>query len=228
MSRKSELTRLLSLIYSEGEISRVDLARKANLVPSYVSSMVLQLRQQNLILEGGRVPSDRGRRKVLLHINPDLAHVMGVEIGRVNTRFVVSDLLGRVISFQKLSLEVSGGEQYVLDHLQREIEKTLKQDPNVQGIGIAHSGYIDHATGTVLFCSKVPGWRDVPLKRQFAEKFGLITVLEDSARTTAIAEQRFGHGRGQADFIFVHAGVGIGAAIFLNKQLYSGHDGMAG
>lgn len=51
--RKSELARLLKLIYSEGEISRVDLARKTNLVPSYVSSMVQRLRQRKWILEGG-------------------------------------------------------------------------------------------------------------------------------------------------------------------------------
>jgi predicted NBD/HSP70 family sugar kinase len=228
MRRKSELTRLVNLIYAEGEISRVDLARKANLVPSYVSSMVLQLRQRELILEGARVPSDRGRRKVLLHINPDLAHVMGVEIGRVHTRIVISDLLGRVLSYQKLPLDVSGEVQSVLDHVYPVIEEGLKQHPNVQGIGIAHSGFIDRATGTVLFWPKAPGWRDVPLKRLFAEKYGLTTVLEDSARTTAIAEQRFGHGRGQLDFVFVHAGVGIGAAIFLDGRLYSGRDGMAG
>jgi predicted NBD/HSP70 family sugar kinase len=218
----------MNIIYAEGEISRVDLARKANLVPSYVSSMVLQLRQRQLILEGARVPSDRGRRKVLLHINPDLAHVMGVEIGRVNTRIVISDLLGRVLSYEKLPLDVYGEVQSVLDHVQQVIEAGLKQHPNVQGIGIAHSGFIDRGTGTVLFWPKVPAWRDVPLKRLFAEKYGLITVLEDSARTTAIAEQRFGHGKGQSDFVFVHAGVGIGAAIFLDKRLYSGRDGMAG
>jgi len=189
---------------------------------------VLQLRQRELILEGAHVPSDRGRRKVLLHINPDLAHVMGVEIGRVHTRIVISDLLGRVLSYQKLALDVSGEVQFVLEHVYRVIEEGLKQHPKVRGIGIAHSGFIDRASGTVLFWPKASTWRDVPLKRLFAEKYGLITLVEDSARTTAIAEQRYGHGRGQSDFVFVHAGVGIGAAIFLNGRLYSGHDGVAG
>ncbi len=226
--RKSELARLLKLIYSEGEISRVDLARKTNLVPSYVSSMVQRLRQRKWILEGGRVPSGRGRRKVLLHINPDLAHVMGVEFGRVNTRLVVSDLLGNVLNYQKLPLDVSHGEQFVLDHVHQEIKNCFKRDPKIQGMGLAHSGFIDRASGTVLFWPKVSGWRDVQLKRIFAEEYGLTTVVEDSARTTAIAEQRFGFGKGQKNFVFVHAGVGIGAAIFVDGRLYTGQDGMAG
>ena len=226
--RKSEFARLLKLIYSEGEISRVDLAKKANLVPSYVSSMTLRLRQKEWIIEGGRVPSGRGRRKVLLHINPDLAHVIGVEVGRVHTRIVVTDLLGKVLHYRKLALDVSLGEQYVLDHAHQEIKNCLQQDPKIQGIGLAHSGFIDRSTGTVLFWPKVSGWRDVHLKQLFAEEYGLTTVLEDSARTTAIAEQRFGYGKGQKNFVFVHAGVGIGAAIFVGARLYAGRDGMAG
>lgn len=163
-----------------------------------------------------------------MHINPDLAHVMGVEFGRVNTRLVVSDLLGNVLNYQKLPLDVSHGEQFVLDHVHQEIKNCFKRDPKIQGMGLAHSGFIDRASGTVLFWPKVSGWRDVQLKRIFAEEYGLTTVVEDSARTTAIAEQRFGFGKGQKNFVFVHAGVGIGAAIFVDGRLYTGQDGMAG
>jgi len=80
----------------------------------------------------------------------------------------------------------------------------------------------------VLFWPKVTGWHDVPLKQIFEKEYSLTSILEDSARTTAIAEQRFGYGKGQTNFIFVHAGVGIGAAIFVDGGLHSGHDGTAG
>jgi predicted NBD/HSP70 family sugar kinase len=226
--RKSELARLVKLIYSEGETSRVDLAEETNLAPSYVSSLVQRLLQKKWILEGNHVPSGRGRRKVLLHINPDLAHVMGLEIGRVHSRIVVTDFLGKVLSFKKLCSEVSCGEEHALKCIHREIKECLKRDHRIQGMGVAHSGVIDRASGTVLFWPKVSGWRNVQLKRVLEEEYGLITVVEDSARTTAIAEQRFGHGKGQRNFVFVHAGVGIGAAIFVDGHLYTGQDGMAG
>ncbi len=226
--RKSELARLVKLIYSEGESSRVDLATKTSLAPSYVSSMVNRLQQKKWIIEGSHVASDRGRRKVLLYFNPDLAHVVGVEIGRVHSRIVVTDFLGKTLSFKKIPSQVSAGEDHALNSIHREIKELLKQDDKIQGMGIAHSGVIDRARGMVLFWPKVSGWRDVELRRAFAEEYGMATVVEDSARTTAITEQRFGLGKGQKDFVFVHAGVGIGAAIFVDGELYSGCNGIAG
>jgi glucokinase len=153
---------------------------------------------------------------------------MGIEIGRVHSRIVVTDFLGKVLSFKKIASEVSCGEGHALKCIHGAIKDLLKGDRRIQGMGIAHSGVIDRASGTVLFWPKVPGWRDVQLRRAFVEEYGLITVMEDSARTTALVEQRFGLGRGQMNFVFVHAGVGIGAAIFVDGRLYSGCDGMAG
>jgi predicted NBD/HSP70 family sugar kinase len=226
--RKAELSRILRLIHSEGEISRIDLVGKLNLAPGHLSSVIRRLIQKEWILEGSHVPSGRGRRKVLLHVNPELARVIGVEIGRINSRIVVTDLVGKTLEFKRLRTELGRGEEQVLENIHREIESCLNKYPNVKALGIAHSGVIDQTTGTVLFWPKVSGWRGVRLRNIFAEKHKLTAVLEDSARTMAIAEQRFGYGKGQTNFIFVHAGVGIGAAIFVDGRLYTGHDGMAG
>jgi predicted NBD/HSP70 family sugar kinase len=141
---------------------------------------------------------------------------------------VVSDLLGKVLSYKKVQLDVSCGEHYVLGHVHQEIKDLLEHDNKIQGIGIASSGLIDRTSGAILFWPKVSGWRDVQIKQNFAERYGLITVVEDSARTTALAEQRFGHAKEQKTFVFVNAGVGIGAAIFVNGRLYTGRNGLAG
>jgi len=161
-------------------------------------------------------------------MNPELAHLIGIEIGRVHSRIVITNLSGSVLWFKKFRSELSRDEGHFLSCIHNEIRDCLRRDKNIQGIGIAHSGVIDHATGTVLFWPKIEGWHDVPLKQIFQRKYDIALLLEDSARTTAIAEQRFGYGIGQTNFIFVHAGVGIGAAIFVDRELYSGHDGIAG
>jgi N-acetylglucosamine repressor len=132
------------------------------------------------------------------------------------------------LSFKRLISELSLGQEHVLDSIHLEIRRFLEQDSKIRGIGIAHSGVIDHTSGTVLFWPRVAGWRDVRLKQVFKEKFGLTTVVEDSARTVAISEQRFGYGRSQRNFVCIDAGVGIGAAIFVDGRPYFGCDGMAG
>jgi predicted NBD/HSP70 family sugar kinase len=101
----------------------------------------------------------------------------------------------------------------------------------VCGIGVAHSGVIDTANGIVLSFPR-PGqmaeWKNVPLRAMFEEEFRLPCLLEDSARTGAVAERCFGLGRGVNDFLYIEVGVGIGAAIFFEGKLYRGAGGKAG
>jgi predicted NBD/HSP70 family sugar kinase len=226
--KEFDLARFAELIYSAGEISRAELAEKTNLVPSYISSIVRRLQDKGWILEGSHVPSGRGRRRVRLYLNPDLAHLIGIEIGRVNTRIVVSDFLGHVLSFKKVPSEVSRGEQFLLGAIHQEIRRCLSQDDKIRAIGVAHSGVIDHVSGTVLFWPRVEGWHEVPLEKILENEYGLTVVVEDSVRTAAMAEQRFGLGRGKGDFAYVDAGVGIGSAIFVDGRLYFGRNGLAG
>jgi predicted NBD/HSP70 family sugar kinase len=132
-----------------------------------------------------------------LEVNPELAHLVGVEIGTANCRIVVTDFSGRVLSFKKFPSEVSSGKDRALELIHQEIQGILKLDARIGGIGIAQSGVIDREAGTVLFWPKVQGWKDVPLKQIFETKYGIPTILEDSSRTRGIAEKRFGQAKGQ-------------------------------
>ena len=79
---------------------------------------------------------------------------------------------------------------------------------------------IDSAKGVVL--SSRPGqmaeWKNVPLQAIFEEEFKVPCLLEDSVRTMATAERCFGLGREVDDFLYIEAGMGIGAAIFLKES----------
>ncbi|PYU70106.1 MAG: hypothetical protein DMG49_11875 [Acidobacteria bacterium] len=225
---KDDLLGVLQAIYDQGQASRTGLAEKTGFAPSYISALVAELRRRGLVEEGGRSPSRAGRRRVLLHVVPDLGHLIGIRIGRANTRIVVTDFLGKVISLKKVPTEISQGEDHVFDLIDRELGAALKSDNLVKGIGIAMSGVIDRNSGTLLFWPKVPGWNNVPLMRRVQTKFGLPVVLEDSVRTMAHAEQKFGDAKGRKNFVYVVVSMGIGAAIYVNNRLYLGADDLAG
>ncbi len=228
MRKKADLFGFADLIHSESPISRAGLAEKTNHAPSYITHLTRRLQSRGWLIEGSHAPSKSGRRRVLLHFNPDIAHMIGVQIGRVHCRVVTTDFLGKALSFRRVASECSCGREYVMNIVHREIRHCLAQDPLIRGIGIAHSGVIDHGNGVVLLWHKAMGWRDVPLREIIRQEYGLTTLVEDSSRTLAIAEQRLGFGRGQRNFVCVHAGTGIGAAVFVDGQLYSGNDGLAG
>ena len=226
--KQDDLLEILQTVHSQGQVSRTGLVEKTNFAPSYISALVAELRRRGLVEEGGRSPSRAGRRRVLLHIVPDLAHLIGIRIGRANTRIVVTDLPGKVLSLKKVPTEIWKGEQHVFDLIDREHNAALQADRLIKGIGIAMSGVIDRHSGTVLFWPKVPGWSNVPLKRRIQAKYGLPVVVEDSARTMALAEKKFGEAKGCSNFVYVVVSMGIGAAIYISDHLYLGAGDLAG
>jgi predicted NBD/HSP70 family sugar kinase len=225
---KEDLLGVLEAIYDQGQASRTGLAEKTGFAPSYISTLVADLRRRGLVEEGGRSPSRAGRRRVLLHVVPDLCHLVGIRIGRANTRIVVTDFLGKVLSLKKVRTQISQGEDHVFEQIEGELDIAIKSDPLVKAIGIAISGVIDRNSGTVLFWPKVPGWNNVPLKRRVQAKYGLPVILEDTVRTMALAEEKFGDAKGRKNFVYVVVSMGIGAAIYINNRLYLGASDLAG
>lgn len=226
--KRPDLLGVLETIYSQGDASRKGLAEKIGFAPSYIGALVAELRHRGLVEEGGRSPSRAGRRRVLLHVVPNLAHLVGIRIGRANTRIVVTDLPGRIVSQKQLPTDIWKGEQHIFDLINREIDAALAIDPLVKGIGIAISGVIDRNSGTVLFWPKVPGWTNVPLKRKVQTRYGLPVVVEDSVRTMALAEKRFGQAKKYSNFAYVVVSMGVGAAIYIENRLYMGANDLAG
>ena len=60
------------------------------------------------------------------------------------------------------------------------------------------------------------------------DEFDVPCLLEDSVKAIAIAEKHFGLGKNLHDFIYIDVGMGIGAAILINGNLYRGSGGSAG
>jgi len=66
----------------------------------------------------------------------------------------------------------------------------------VSGVGINFGGPVDAAAGVVLRSHHVPGWDAFPLALAVAESLGIPAALENDANGQALAEWRFGAGRG--------------------------------
>ncbi len=223
-----DLLSILQLIYSQGLSSQAGLAEKTGLAPSYISNVVSELRHRGLVEEAGRSPSRAGRRRVLLRVNPRLGHLIGIRAGRANTRIVVTDLAANIIRLKMIPTEIHRGERHVFDLIDRELRAILEHDRLVKGIGLALSGVIDREQGAVLFWPKVPGWSGVPVKKILQDKYSLPVVVEDTVRTMALAEQRFGVAGQFQNFVYVLVSMGVGAAIYIKGQLYLGADNLAG
>ena len=95
-------------------------------------------------------------------------------------------------------------------------------------IGVSCGGPLDSRRGRILSPPNLPGWDDVPIVAWLEERVGAPAFLQNDANACALAEWRFGAGRGCEDMVFLTFGTGLGAGLILNGRLYAGASDMAG
>ncbi len=103
-------------------------------------------------------------------------------------------------------------------------------DPKNQlvGIGISCGGPLDSKKGTINCPPNLPDWDNVPICDIFYEHFGIRPNLQNDANACAVAEWKFGSGKGTENMIFLTFGTGMGAGLILDGKLYSGTNDNAG
>jgi glucokinase len=120
----------------------------------------------------------------------------------------------------------------MLPQLQGGIASILKnQHMNVKdiaSIGISCGGPLDSKKGVVMSPPNLPGWDDVHIVKFFEDHFSIPTALQNDANACALAEWKFGAGRGTKNMIFLTFGTGLGAGIILDGKLYLGTNDNAG
>ena len=111
-----------------------------------------------------------------------------------------------------------------------EIQKILANHPDAvpEAIGISCGGPLDSKRGIIMSPPNLPGWDDVHICEILENKFHLPVKLCNDADACALAEWKFGAGRGAENMAFLTFGTGLGAGLILNGKLYSGSCGMAG
>jgi len=224
--------RIMDVIQRYGPIARTDIAQITGLSTSAVSQLVKQLIQKGFLCEDGFNASRGGRRPVLLKMVPDILHIVGVDIGASKLRVVITDFEAKVIKSIVLPTYPEEGKDKTIRKIMDITRKLVRESgiswDSIKGIGIGISGVVDHQKGVCLFWPNVEGWENVPLKKIMEKEFEVPVLVDDSARTMALAEHWCGIAKGVDDFIFVNVGIGIGAAIFFHGQLYRGASGTAG
>jgi predicted NBD/HSP70 family sugar kinase len=158
-----------------------------------------------------------------------------VDIGSYYTHAVITDFNCSIVHKVQVESAIPAGRVAVLRRVFKCVHEAIEASrvPKhlILGAGIAHSGLIDTENGVVLSFPR-PGqmaeWKNVPLQAIFEKEFKIPCRVEDSVRTMAIAERVFGLGKDVSDFLFIEVGMGIGAAFYINGELYRGGGGKAG
>lgn len=158
--------------------------------------------------------------------------VLGIDIGGTKIIMALTSNPPAMMARSRVPTEASSGPDAVIQHLFTSIDKFLKDNnctaAQLGGIGIACAGAIDTAKGIITLSPHLIGWHDVPLRDIVQAKYKVDTLLINDASAAALAEHRFGAGKGIRNMIYLTVSTGIGGGIIIENKLYEGVSGTAG
>ena len=99
---------------------------------------------------------------------------------------------------------------------------------SISAIGISCGGPLDSRKGLICSPPNLPGWDKIPAAEIVRRHFGAPVLLQNDANAGALAEWKFGAGRGCENMVFITFGTGCGAGLILDGRLYSGTNDNAG
>jgi len=156
----------------------------------------------------------------------------GVDIGGTKTAIVVSLKPPTVIDRIEFRTQPERGAEPALRLIRKGIDDLLsKHDMEraaIKAIGVSCGGPLDRIRGVIQAPPNLSTWVDIPIKAMLEEEFKTDCRVENDANAGAVAEHRFGAGRGCQNMIFVTMGTGFGAGIIIDGRLYHGANDMAG
>jgi glucokinase len=116
----------------------------------------------------------------------------------------------------------------VIDMIVYAIEKLAPNLTDIIAIGIGTPGPADLAGRVAKIAINLDGWIDIPIATILKTRTGVPAVVGNDGNCAGLGERWLGAGRHYRDFVLLTLGTGVGGAIFLNGELFTGHAGSAG
>lgn len=153
--------------------------------------------------------------------------VIGVDIGGTNIKLGRYTQQGQCLASLTLETPQPPTPEAVVAAITAALS-TLDPGRAAVGLGVGMPGPADTSQRIAKLAINLPGWINVPLADLLEASTGLPTVLGNDANCAGLGEAWLGAGRRFQNWILLTLGTGVGGAIFLNGELFVGHNGTAG
>jgi glucokinase len=157
---------------------------------------------------------------------------LGIDIGGTKVALALGDEQGALLAQRRLPSRPSERPERDLAELAAQARALCAEAgvavSTLRGVGVSVPGPLDPESGLLIAPPNLPGWKRVPVARLLGEALGLPVAVENDANAAALAEWRFGAGRGHQHVVFLTMSTGIGGGLVLGGRLHAGHHGGAG
>ena len=150
-------------------------------------------------------------------------YVLGFDIGGTKCAVITAEVSGgdiRLLKKEKCPTDLSVPPEKMIEKLVLMADGILERDPDA--IGISCGGPLDSKKGLIMSPPNLTGWDNVAIVDIIGAHYSVRPKLQNDANACALAEWRFGAGRGCENMVFLTFGTGLGAGLILGAGMCQG------
>lgn len=153
--------------------------------------------------------------------------IMVLDIGGTAMKSAIYEN-GTLSDIRETPTEALQGGSHVVERA-KAIIADYRRTHTFDRIGISTAGQVNPTDGSIIYANEnIPGYTGTRLKDIMEEAFRVPVSVQNDVNAAAIGEAIFGAGKGHDNFACLTYGTGVGGAIFIKGQLYSGCSFSAG
>ncbi len=145
---------------------------------------------------------------------------VGVEIGGTKLQAGIGSQDGKLVALVRRAVDPSKGGAGIREQLPAIIDEAVKKagcDPKtLKGVGVGFGGPVDTQRGRILVSHQIEGWSGFPLRDWLQKKVEVPVVLQNDAKTAALAEATHGAGKGLKRIFYITVGSGVGGGLVID------------
>jgi len=145
---------------------------------------------------------------------------VGIEIGGTKLQAGVGLRDGKLAALVRRNVDPARGGAGIREEIPSLVEEAVSKagcsPKDLVGLGIGFGGPVDSKRGRILLSHQIEGWADFPLRDWLQKKVDVPVVLQNDAKTAALAEATIGAGQGLKRIFYITVGSGVGGGMVVD------------
>ena len=166
-----------------------------------------------------------------VRIERDTELILGVDIGGTKVAAGLVDGQGVIREQSRTPMVSAGDPAEGLSSVSAAIDALFShsgESPEFGAIGICAPGPLNPLTGVIINPPNLPIWQNYPLADELRKLYKVNVRIDNDANAAALAEAKWGAGRGYRNIFYATIGTGMGTGILFDGKIYHGRTGAAG
>ncbi|WP_242982166.1 ROK family protein, partial [Clostridium sp. LS] len=196
---------IFSIMQESGPITKNELINLTKIKLTTLNRELKILLNEKIIVESDIGESTGGRKPSLYDVNQEGFYIIGIDISRIYTKIIITDLKLKIIKERLLSHEydIETISEIIPGCISELCIKLQIEKSSIVGIGIGIVG----------------GFKVYPLYEILKKEYDTMICIDNGANAAVIGEYNFGLGKGKKNIAYINCGMGIRTGIISSGVL---------